>query len=57
MAHGPFISASERLEIRRRIAAGERSRDVAESEPTRLHRVRIANGFTGRAVAAELIAS
>ena len=31
MAHGPFISASERLEIRRRIAAGERPRDVAEA--------------------------
>jgi hypothetical protein len=29
MAHGPFISAPERIEIRRRILAGERPRDVA----------------------------
>src|SRR5207244_7158894 len=29
MAHGPFISAPERIEIRRRILAGERPRAVA----------------------------
>ncbi|MGH6913597.1 MAG: IS30 family transposase, partial [Geminicoccales bacterium] len=29
MAHGPFIRAAERAEIRRRIAAGERPREVA----------------------------
>jgi IS30 family transposase len=31
MAHGPFIRASERAEIRRRVAAGERPRDVADA--------------------------
>ncbi len=29
MAHGPFVRTEERTEIRRRIAAGERPRDVA----------------------------
>lgn len=29
MAHGPFVTASERVEIRRRILGGERPKDVA----------------------------
>ena len=54
MARGPLISAEERLEIRRRIAPGERPRPIAAAlgrpRQTIHHLLRQAGGITPRPV-------